>query len=384
VKRRIAVVTGSRAEYGLLQGILSELDAHAELELQLIVTGMHLAPEFGYTVKHIEADGFRIAERIEMLLSSDTAVGMTKSVGVAVLSFGEAYARLQPDVVLVLGDRFEIFAAAQAAMLARIPIAHIAGGDTTEGAIDEAIRHSITKMAHLHFVTNELSRRRVLQLGESPEHVHLVGSPGIDAIRRLRLLSREELSRDLRIRFRSLNLLVTFHPATLRDDSSDELRELLSALEDVLSGDASAFITMPNADSGGREIARTIEEWCAGQPNAHVFVSLGQLRYLSLMSHVDVVVGNSSSGLYEAPSFKVATVDIGDRQRGRLAADSVVRCSAVREDIKAAIERARALDCSNTVNPYGDGDSARRIVSILGQVDDYRALLHKRFNELQA
>jgi UDP-hydrolysing UDP-N-acetyl-D-glucosamine 2-epimerase len=380
-KRKICVVTGSRAEYGLLYWVIHDVERAPDMELQLVVTGQHLAPEFGRTVSVIESDGFPIAERVEMLISSDTAQGVTKSLGLGIIGCASAYARLQPDMVLLLGDRFEIFAAAQAAMIANIPIAHVAGGDTTEGAFDEAIRHSITKMAHLHLVTNELSARRVRQLGESPGTIHVVGSPGIDNIRRLQLLSRAEIERELSIELRERNLLITFHPVTLEEGAGMQLTELLAAL-DSLPMSTGLFFTMPNADTGGRELAEHLTRWAALRTSARVFVSLGQLRYLSLMAQMDAVVGNSSSGLYEAPSFQIPTVDIGDRQRGRLAAASVIHCLPSRQEIRAALTAALALDCSSTVNPYGDGHSAARIVDVLRGVAEPRALLKKHFHML--
>lgn len=379
-KRKICVVTGSRAEYGLLYWVIHDLNNAADVEIQLVVTGQHLAPEFGRTVSRIEADGFPIAERVEMLLSSDTAQGVTQSMGLGLIGFAGVYARLKPDIVVVLGDRFEIFAAAQAAMIANVPIAHLCGGDTTEGAFDEAIRHSITKMAHVHFVTNELAAHRVRQLGEDPSSVHVVGSPGIDNIRRLRLLSRAEIERDLGIELQQCNLLITFHPVTLSgEESAAQLTELLAAL-DALPSPAGLYFTMPNSDTGGRALGEQLKRWAADRSSARVFTSLGQLRYLSLMAQMSAVVGNSSSGLYEAPSFRIPTVDIGDRQGGRLAAASVIRCEPERNAIGAALARALDLDCSEAVNPYGDGHSAARIVDVLRKMPNPRSLLKKRFH----
>ncbi len=379
-KRKICVVTGSRAEYGLLYWILCDLRRSEDVELQLVVTGQHLAPEFGRTVTAIEADGFSIAERVEMLLSSDTARGVTKSLGLGVLGFADVYARLAPDVVLLLGDRFEIFAAAQSAMIANVPIAHIAGGDTTEGAFDEAIRHSITKMAHLHFATNVQSAARLRQMGEDPRHIHVVGSPGIDSIRRLSLLDRAALERTLEVRFLQRNLLITFHPATLEAENANlQFAQLLFALES-LPQTTGLFFTMPNADTGSRELAQQLARWAEGRSNAWVFTSLGQLRYLSLMAQMSAVVGNSSSGLYEAPSLRIPTVDIGDRQSGRLAAESVIRCAPQRDAILEALDAALSGDWSTVVNPYGDGGSSALIVEILRAIPDPHALLKKRFH----
>lgn len=381
-KRSVCVVTGSRAEYGLLQGVMKGIQEDDALELQVIATGMHLSPEFGLTWRTIEEDGFRIDAKVEMLLSSDSPVGIAKSIGLGVGGCAEALDRLRPDVVLLLGDRFEILAAAQAALVARIPVAHIAGGDTTEGAFDEAIRHSITKMAHIHLVTNEGAARRVRQLGEDPEQIHVVGSPGIDQIRRLKLVSREELAADLGFEFRNRNLLVTFHPVTLESaPAAQQFQELLDGL-DRLGTDVGVIFTKPNADTDGRVIIGMIEEFVATRPHAKGYTSLGQLRYLSAMAQVDAVVGNSSSGLYEAPSLKKPTVNIGDRQKGRLQADSVLNCGVSAGEIAATIREAMTHDCSATVNPYGDGNSSERIVKLLREVRDPKELLKKHFYEV--
>lgn len=383
MSRRICVVTSSRADYSLLYWVMKGIQQTDGLTLQVAVAGMHLSPEFGLTVKGIEADGFPIDARIEGLVSSDTACGVTKSIGLTTIGFADALQRLKPDMLVILGDRFELLAAAQAALIARVPVAHIAGGDTTEGAYDEAIRHSITKMSHLHFVTNEQARRRVLQLGEDPACVFNFGSPGIDCIRHMKLLDRPALEGTLGFRFRRRNLLVTFHPVTLDPtDSATHMRHLLDALGGLGDEVAIAF-TMPNADNDGRVIRKLIEEFvrtCAGRVAA--FESLGPLRYLSLMSQADVVVGNSSSGLYETPSFRKPTVNVGDRQRGRLRAASVIDCAPEAGQIRAAIERAFALDCSQVVNPYGDGHAADRIVARLLSTVDPRALLQKRFHDV--
>ena len=379
-KRRICVVTGSRADYGLLYWIMRDLRDSAEVELQLIATGMHLAPEFGLTYRVLEQDGFELDARVEMLVSSDRPSGVAKSIGLGVIGFCDAYERLAPEIVLVLGDRFEIFAAAQAALVCAIPLAHIAGGDSTEGAYDEAMRHSITKMAHMHFVTNATAAERVRQLGEDPAHVHNFGSPGIDYIRRLQLLTRQELEADLEIAFRRRNLLVTYHPPTLSPGAADiQLREIFSAL-DRLGSETGVFFTHPNADTGGRQLMKMITEYVAAHANAKAFTSLGPLRYLSMMAQVDIVVGNSSSALYEAPSLHKPSVNIGDRQRGRLMADSVLSCEADSESVLRAIQKGFTHDCSATVNPYGDGHASERITAVLKTVPEPTALLKKRFH----
>lgn len=383
-RRRICVITGSRAEYGLLYWVLHDLRAAPDVELQLIVTGMHLAPEFGLTVREIENDGFAISWRVDMLLSGDTSAATAKSIGLGVIGMSDALESLAPDLLLVLGDRFEILAAVQAGLVHNIPVAHIGGGDTTEGAFDEAIRHSITKMAHLHLATNELSARRVRQLGEDPQHIHVVGSPGLDHLRRRPLLGRDELEQALGAPLGARNLLVTFHPVTLEPGASErQFAELLAAL-DTLGAETTIWFTRPNADTGGRAISAALDIWAATRgERVRVHASLGQLRYLSLMAQVDAVVGNSSSGLYEAPSFRVPTVDIGDRQRGRLAAASVIHCAPERGAISAALDRASTLDCSQVENPYGDGRSTQRIVALLRGLPPAAELLKKSFHLLE-
>lgn len=385
MSQRVCVVTGSRAEYGLLYWVLHDLKADASVELQLVATGMHLAPEFGLTVREIENDGFAISRRVEMLLSSDTPGGIAKSIGLGVIGMSDALEQLRPDVVLVLGDRFEILAAAQACLIHKIPLAHIAGGDTTEGAYDESMRHAITKMAHVHFVTNELSAQRVRQLGEDPRNIHVVGSPGLDHLVRRPLLDRAGVEAALGEPLGARNLLVTFHPVTLDEgESESEFVELLAAL-DGLQRDIKLWFTRPNADTGGRALTNMLDEWAAARPDrARVYTSLGQTRYLGLMSQVVAVVGNSSSGLYEAPSFGIATVDIGDRQRGRLAASSVLRCRGNRVEIGETIARALVFDAKGAVNPYGDGRSAERIVGVLRNLPAAGQLLKKPFHLLGA
>lgn len=377
--RKICIATGSRAEYGLLYWLMKEIQADPALQLQVIATGMHLSPEFGLTHKVIEEDGFAIDAKVEMLLSSDTPVGIAKSIGLGTIGFADALDRLKPDILVVLGDRYEILAAVQAALVARIPVAHIAGGDTTEGAFDEAIRHSITKMSHLHFVTNEDAARRVRQLGENPDYIFNVGSPGLDNITRLKLLNRQELERSLDFSFKEKNLLATFHPVTLETQSAEmQFKELLAAL-DGLGQDVGIIFTKPNADTDGRAIAQLMDSYVAAHSNARAYVSLGQLRYLSAMSQADAVVGNSSSGLYEAPSFGKPTVNIGDRQKGRLQAASVINCAPLSGEIGKAIVRALAADCSGTVNPYGDGNSSSRIKDALKKIAEPSTLLKKHF-----
>lgn len=378
-KRKVCVVTGSRAEYGILSTLMQGIKNSDDLQLQIIATGMHLSPEFGLTWKLIEEDGFTIDWKLEMLLSSDSPVGVTKSMGLGIIGFADALDRLRPDIMVLLGDRFEILAAAQAALIARIPVAHVSGGDTTEGAFDEAIRHSITKLSHIHFVTNEGSARRVRQLGEDPAAIHLVGNAGLDQIRNLRLMGREELEKSLNFTLRPKNILVTFHPATLDEQPADQqFNELLSAL-DRLGPQVGIIITKPNADTDGRQIIHMIDTYVSSRENTRAFVSLGHLRYLSLMAQVDAVVGNSSSGICETPSFRKPTVNIGDRQKGRLQAASVINCKPEAEAIVAAIAEAFDKDCSGVSNPYGDGNASPRMLRILQETKDYRTLLKKHF-----
>lgn len=383
--RRVCVVTGSRAEYGLLWWLLHDLRDDSAFDLQLIVTGMHLAPEFGHTVDEIERDGFVIARRVDMLVAGDTGVANAKSIGLGTLGMADALHDLRPGLVVVLGDRFEILAAVQACLMLAIPVVHLCGGDVTEGAFDESIRHAITKMSHVHLVSNELSARRVRAMGEDPARVHVVGSPGLDHLRRAPLLDRVALEAALGAPLGTRNLLVTFHPVTLQPgESAAQLDELLAAL-DALPPNVALWFTQSNADAGGRALTQRLQEWIAPRAaRARLFASLGQARYLALMAQADAVVGNSSSGLYEAPSFGVPTVDIGDRQRGRLAADSVIHCEPRRDDIARALQLALAQGKRDTVNPYGDGRSTARILDVLRALPEPGSLLRKPFHLVEA
>jgi len=381
MSRRICIVTGTRAEYGLLRWVMEAIRQQSGLELQLIVTGMHMSPEFGLTYKAIESDGFVIDRKVEMLLSSDTSIGVAKSMGLGLIGFSEALNQLQPDIMLVLGDRFEIFSAVVAAMASRIPVAHLHGGEATEGVIDESIRHSITKMSHFHFVAAEEYRRRVIQLGEQPNMVFKVGGLGIDNINKLTLLERSELEHSLGFKLGRRNLLITFHPVTLENSTSkSQMTELLAALED--QEETHFIFTMPNADTDGRILFTMIEDFVSTHSNACVYTSLGQLRYLSCMRHVDAIVGNSSSGLIEAPSFKKGTINIGDRQRGRLKAGSVIDCAPERSFITKALRELYSENfqerLNSVQNPYGDGGASERVVDILARVS-LRDVLKKRF-----
>lgn len=385
MSRKVCVVTGTRAEFGLLRWLMEEITQHAQLKLQVAITGMHLSPEFGSTYKEIEAAGFTIDAKVEMLLSADSDTAVTKSMGLGVIGFADTYERLQPDIVVVLGDRFEIFAATSAALIAGIPVAHLHGGETTEGAFDEAIRHSITKMSHLHFVAAEEYKNRVVQLGEYPKRVFNVGGMGVDAIKRIRLLDREALEESMGFRLGDKNLLITFHPVTLEGEASsiNQMQALLDALAEL--DDTHLIFTMPNADTGGRELTRMVHEFVGGRDNARVYNSLGQLRYFSCLAQVDGVIGNSSSGLAEAPSFSVGTVNIGDRQKGRLKAQSVIDCEPSKTAILKAINTLYSSDFKSSLhglsNPYGNGGASEAIVKTLA---DYPldGLLKKSFYNL--
>ena len=383
--RKICVVTGARADYGCLRWVMQGIRDSSGLELQVIATGMHLSPEFGLTYREIERDGFIIDSKIEMLLSADSATALAKSTGLGLIGFGEALQQLRPDLLFVLGDRFEVFAAAAAATLARIPIAHAHGGEASEGAFDEALRHSITKMSHLHFVAAEAYRRRVIQLGEDPQRVFLVGGLGLDNIGKLRLLEREPLETALDFKLGRRNLLITFHPVTLENaTSAAQMDALLGALDSL--EDTHLIFTLPNADTGGRILIEMIERFIAHRSNARAYASLGEQRYLSCMRHVDGVVGNSSSGLIEAPSFKKGTINIGDRQRGRLRATSVIDCEPTREAIDAALQQLYSAEFQRRLpdvrNPYGEGGASARIVPILR---DYplESIIKKTFYDLR-
>ena len=368
MNRKICIITGTRAEYGLLRWVMDGIKNDSELKLQIIVTGMHLSSEFGNTYQSIEQDGFKIDRKVEMLTSSDTPVAIAKSIGLGLIGFADALNELKPNLIVVLGDRFEIFSAVSAALVARIPVAHIHGGETTEGAFDEALRHSITKMSHLHFVAAEQYQQRVIQLGEKPDSVFLVGGLGIDNIKRLQLLDKEALEKSLNFKLAHKNLLITFHPVTLEKTTAEkQMKELLEALSGLK--DTKLIFTQPNADTDGRIIIKIIEKFISQYPNAHYFKSMGQVRYLSCIKQVDGVVGNSSSGLIEVPSFKKGTINIGDRQRGRIQADSVINCEPNYKSITVALEQLYSNNFQSilleVINPYGNGGASEKVVSTI-------------------
>lgn len=363
--RKIAIVTGTRAEYGLLKPVIGRFFDNPEIELIIFATGMHLSPEFGMTVNEIESDGFQVHERIEILLSSDSPVGVGKSMGLAMMGFTEALARNRPEVVIVLGDRYEVFAAVAAATVVNVPVVHIHGGELTLGAMDDAFRHSITKMSCLHFAATEEYRRRIIQMGESPRNVMNVGSLGVEAVLSLELWSRERLEENLGIRFSETNFLVTFHPATLDPDPVDrQLKQLFRALDQFPH--AMIVFTKANADMRGREINALIDGYASRRgSSAAVFASLGQERYLSMMRQCDAVIGNSSSGIIEAPSLHVPTVNIGRRQEGRARSRSVIDCGVEEEMISDAIRKALSPEfkalCLCEKNPYEKDNVANAI-----------------------
>jgi len=383
-KRKICVVTGTRAEYGLLYWLMKEIQADPDLELQIIATGMHLSPEFGLTYKQIEKDGFYINEKVEMLLSSDTPVGITKSIGLGVIGFADALERLKPDILVLLGDRFETFAASQAALVAKIPIAHIHGGESTQGAMDEAIRHSITKMAHFHFVAAEEYRKRVIQLGENPEHVLNFGSPGLDHLKRTPILDKQSFEKLIDFELGELSFLVTYHPATLELESPEEgIGQLLEALDEFPNG--KIIFTQANADTYGRIINVKINEYANKHPaRAKVFATMGQQLYLSAIKNVNVIIGNSSSALTEAPALKKPAVNIGKRQEGRLKALSVIDCEGKKDDIVSAIKKALSREFQESlkdiVPPYGEGDASHKIKEFLKNVSLEGVIIKKFFD----
>lgn len=368
MKKIISILTATRAEFGLLKPIISKLYTIKEFDVRIVVTGAHLSPEFGLTYKEIEKDGFKIDEKIEILLSSDTPSSISKSMGLAMISFADYFEKLRPDVLIVLGDRYETLAVAITAMNQRIPIAHLYGGETTEGAIDESFRHAITKLSYLHFTSTDEYRNRVIQLGEHPNRVFNVGAIGIENILSENLLSKEELERELKIDLSKPYAVVTFHPVTLESNSSKkQIESLLEACKEYKS--LSFIFTKANADSEGRIINKLIDEYAEDNDNIFAFTSLGMRRYLSALKHCSMVIGNSSSGLVEAPSFGIATINIGDRQKGRIQADSIINCEPTKDDITKSINLAQSGEfvqkAKRAVNPYRNGDTSNKVVEVI-------------------
>ena len=367
--RKICIVTGSRAEYGLMSRLMKKIQEDSDLQLQIVVTNMHLSPEFGLTYREIESDGFVIDKKVHMLLSSDSANATVKSVGVGTIGFADAYEELKPDMILVLGDRYEILAAVSAAVLYKIPVAHIHGGEITEGAYDDVIRHAITKMSHLHFTSTEEYRQRVIQMGESPSTVYYVGALGCDNIKHIPLMGREELEQSLSFPLDRNTILVTFHPVTMENNTAEEqFGELLVALDSFK--ELRVIFTMPNSDTNGRVIMQMIRSYVENNSSKAIwFTSLGMRCYLSVLQYIGGVVGNSSSGIIEVPSFHIPTINIGDRQEGRIMGTSILKCLPVRSDIKEKLAIITAPDYIENLrgirNSYDKPDTADGIVRIL-------------------
>lgn len=367
------VFTGTRAEYGLMYWLMKDIQKDPDLQLQLIVSGMHLSPEFGLTWEQIEKDGFSIDEKIEILMSSDTAIGTAKSLGLGVISFSDAFSRLKPDVMIILGDRFEALAAAQTALILRIPVIHLHGGEITEGAYDDAIRHAITKLSYLHGASTEQYRRRIIQLGEEPTRVKNVGAIGLDHLKRSTFMTIDQLSESLNFTLIKPYFLVTYHPVTLSDEPANKsFQELLSALDQFK--DHQVILTYPNADDGGRQIIPLLEKYASQNSDRVLAIpSLGQVRYLSAVKYAAAVIGNSSSGIIEVPSFNVPTVNIGMRQKGRLAAKSVLHTSPHKDDIvrtiRSAILRTYQDETEVIQNPYGQGDTSSRVIEMIKSLE---------------
>lgn len=382
--RTLGLVTVARSDYGIYLPLLRKIQADAETQLRLIVSGMHLAPEFGRTVEVIEEDGFEIAEKVEMLVASDTPEAIAKSMGLGAIGFAQAFARLRPDILIVLGDRFEMHAAALCALPFKIPVAHIHGGELTEGAIDDALRHSMTKLSHLHFVSTDEYARRVIQLGEEPWRVTVSGAPSLDNLLETKLLSIGELEDKFHLSLDKPPLLVTYHPVTLEYEQTEvQARELLAALS---SCERPIVFTAPNADTGGRVVAQMIKDYVAAHAFAHLVDNLGTQAYFSLMAEAAVMVGNSSSGIIEAATFKLPVVNIGTRQKGRVRGANVIDVGYRREEIMAGIEKALQADfrdsLSGMTNPYGNGAAADRIIARLKAVPLDQRLLVKRFQDI--
>jgi len=371
-KRKICVITGTRAEYGLLYWLMKEIQQDDDLILQIYVTGMHLSEEFGSTYQQIEKDGFIINRKIDISLISDSELDISKSMGLGVIGFADAFNKLRPDLIVVLGDRFEIFSAVSAAMIAKIPVAHLHGGEATEGLIDEPIRHSITKMSHVHFAATDEYRNRIIQLGEHPDRVFNVGGVGIDNINKLKLLSKIDFENSINFKLGEKNILITFHPVTLEKSTSRiQFQELLESITELKN--TKIIFTKANSDTDGRVINSMIDDYVASQDNTIAFKSMGQLNFLSALQFMDAVVGNSSSGLLEAPSFKIGTIDIGDRQKGRIKAKSVITCMPKKASIDSAFIKLYSKEfkgtINNVVNPYGTGGASKKIIRVIKNIN---------------
>ena len=378
-KRKIAVVTTSRADYGHLYWVLKDLGARPDVELRIVALGAHLAPEFGSTVDELERDGFRVDERIECLLSSDTDVGMAKTIGVATLGLADALGRMRPDLLLLIADRYEMIAPASVALALRIPVAHIEGGEISEGAIDDAVRNALTKMSHIHFTSTETARRRVIAMGEEAWRVHQAGAPSLDHLVRREMVERHALERQLGIDLTRPTIVVAYHPVTIKRDTIEEADELFAALA---RRSEQIVFCFPNADAGSRRLVERAREFCDRRATAHLYVNLNHIAYWSLLHHAAVLVGNSSSGIMETASLALPTVDVGMRQRGRERAKNVIDAAPDAESITAAIDKALDPNFKESLtgmtNPYGDGRAAERIVEVLTSVELNERLLVKR------
>lgn len=384
--KKICIVTATRAEYGLLKPVIDKIHNSEKVELQLVVTGMHLSPEFGLTYKEIEEDGYPIDQKIEMLLSSDTPTGIAKSMGVALIGFADYFSVNRPDIVVILGDRYEMLMVATTALIARIPIAHLHGGEKTEGAVDEAIRHSITKMSQLHFTATEEYRRRVIQLGEQPGRVFNVGALGVENAKKVSLLGKEELEQQIGFCFSKTTIMVTYHPVTLETlTAREQFAEILSVIDK--HKEISVIFTKANADTDGRIINQMIDEYVGKNGDRCVaYTSLGQKRYLSALQYVDAVLGNSSSGLVEVPSFHIPTVNIGDRQRGRACAKSVIHCGNSVREIDKALQTALSEEFRKNLitiqNPYDKEGTSDKIVETICDALNNGIEMKKTFYDL--
>jgi GDP/UDP-N,N'-diacetylbacillosamine 2-epimerase (hydrolysing) len=387
MKKTICIVTGTRAEYGLLRPIIKQLIASDRFVIKIVVTGMHLSEDFGFTYKEIEADGLAIDAKIDVLQNEDSNKAMSKAIGLGVMGFAEYFDKSQPDLVLVLGDRFEIFAAATAAAVACIPIAHLHGGETTEGAVDEFFRHSITKMSYLHFTSTEQYRQRVINMGEAPSRVFNVGATGVENILSLPLMTKEELSQNIGFDLKRPYALVTFHPVTMEKNTAiKQFEDLLSALDEIQG--LNYIFTKANADANGRGINKKIDAYCEKKSNVIAFTSMGVLRYLSAMKYCEMVIGNSSSGIMETPSFRKPTINIGDRQKGRICAKSIIACEPEKNVIIKSIDKARSPQFLNEIadqkTPYGDGKTSKRIVAVIKDyLDNEKINLKKSFYDVK-
>lgn len=384
--KKICFFTGTRAEYGLLYPLMKLIKEKNEYELQIIASGMHLSPEFGLTYKEIEKDGFKINEKIEILMSSDSDIGINKAIGLGLISFSETLKRLDPDILIILGDRFEALSMAISSYIMKIPIAHIHGGERTEGAIDEGIRHSITKMSYLHFTSTAEYRKRVVQLGENPERVFNVGAIGLDNIKNLKLLTKEQIEKSLNFKFGDKNILFTYHPTTLNNGHLEqEIDEVFKALEKLIKIGYKIIITKGNSDEGGRFINQSIDEFSVKQKDK-VFVStnFGTLKYLSIMRYVDFILGNSSSGIVEAPSLNVPTINIGERQKGRVRGNSIIDVKPLEEEIFKAVRIAQNMDRKKINNPYDQGGAAQKIYDVLKDyLENNKINLKKEFYDIK-